>query len=1333
MLDLPKEGPFLIRMSHYAKGPKQVGVADTTPSVARDMKECESRSVSRLNCPVYYVFGRVEGRVLKMMFDSGSGVSMMSEECLNTFAPRPKLLPVDVCLTGLGETQLPHTGLWTTMVRLGGNNVCVPFVIVKGLPYDVILGAEFADRHGVIVDCKHHRLRLSRGSVPLQRETRSVVFGAVLREAVEVPARHEALFPAWLDGDFEGEGFIEGHSGFEQSSSLLVARVAVRVAEGCVPVRVVNTTQSNITIPKGTSIGVFTETVDRKVPVKETVVDPLEKCKMGDNMTEDQRQRLQMMLAAYTEVFSQGPHDLGRTNRVYHEINTADHRPIKQAPRRLPYHRQVEVRKIIAEMERNGIIRPSESPWASPVVLVTKPDSTLRFCIDMRRLNDVTIKDAYPLPRIDDSLDQLTGSRWYTSLDLASGYWQVELKPEDREKTAFTTMGALYEFNVMPFGLCNAPGTFQRLMDCVLAGLQWNTCLVYIDDIIIYSRTFDEHLIHLQQVFDRLKDSGLKVKPSKCSFCVQEVLFLGHKVSEKGISANPAKIAAVQGWPVPTNLKEVRSFVGLASYYRKFIKSFSTMARPLTRLMEKNAVFKWTEDCQEAFTILKVALTTSPILSFPQFELPFILDTDASDFGLGYILSQVVDGKEHVISYGSRTLSRPERNYCVTRRELLAVVEGVKHYKHYLTGRKFTIRTDHGSLTWLVKKKEPEGQVARWIEVLSGFEFEIKHRPGQLHRNADALSRVPCKQCTRVGVHVVEVESEFGRQQQEDLEMGPVFDAIRQGTLLESPRPRTKYITQLVQQWESLQVVEDVLRRVFDDGKSQRIVPTGMVKQILSGVHDLAAGGGHLGIRKTLSKVKDKYYWPGWRRDVEVWCKTCPECVRRKKQIPSVRAPLHGQIPGFPFQRVGIDVLGPLPLTNRGNKYIIVVQDYYTKWVEAYAVPDQEATTVARRLVDDFVCRFGAPFSLHSDQGRNFESKIFQEMCQQLGITKTRTTSYHPMSDGLVERFNRTLESMLSQYVNEAQVDWDIHLPKVLMAFRCGEQESTGFSPNYLVFGREIGLPVELVVGSPEEDKDLSSYVRNQRNAFVEAFSRVNTKLLKSHDKQKVQYDRRSTGNTELRVGDSVWLFNPSVKRGRTKKLSRAWSGPLTVIKCINPVIFRVSGKVNGRRRREVVHRNRLRKAEGIRKSGDNPLSHPPEHDDVTGTGLEMLFGLEDVALLDGNGDEDVQSAEPVAKLSLGDFSVANDVFFPGQCSTPILGGSGAGALVSPGVSICPDESRSVLESGSDSDASLRGAAAPRRVRFQEDSLMPAVPDAGRVTRAGRRVVPNSKYRDYVV
>uniref|UniRef100_A0A8C6P9U8 ribonuclease H n=1 Tax=Nothobranchius furzeri TaxID=105023 RepID=A0A8C6P9U8_NOTFU len=395
-------------------------------------------------------------------------------------------------------------------------------------------------------------------------------------------------------------------------------------------------------------------------------------------------------------------------------------------------------------MAAAGVIEQSNSPWVAPVVLVGKKDGSPRFCMDFCRLNAVTKKDSYPLQRIDEALDHVCGSSRFSSLDLCSGYWQVELAPKARPKTTFTIGQGLWQFRVMPFGLCNAPATFERLMERVLVIVPRSRCVVYLDDLLVHGGDFDSALSHLSEVFSAIRRAGLRLNPAKCRLLTRETTFLGHVISAQGIVTDPAKVAAVRDWPTPSNVKELWSFLGLASYYRRFIKGFATTANPLHRLTDKDQPFGWSDACAVAFAQLKEALTRAPVLAYPDARQPFIVDTDTSNVGVGAALSQQDDAGERVVAYFSRALGRAQRNYCVTRRELLAVVLAVRHFRPYLHGCRFLQRNNHASLTWLLNFKHSEGQVARWLEVLQGYDFEIQHRAGRQHGNADALSRRPC-------------------------------------------------------------------------------------------------------------------------------------------------------------------------------------------------------------------------------------------------------------------------------------------------------------------------------------------------------------------------------------------------------------------------------------------------------------------------------------------------------------------------------------------------------------------------------------------------------------
>ena len=454
-----------------------------------------------------------------------------------------------------------------------------------------------------------------------------------------------------------------------------------------------------------------------------------------------QKRKLKKLLLKYQDAFAKAPTELGKCSLLKHKIDTAEAQSVRQPMRRTPQAFEGEEEKYLKEQLAAGVIQPSSSPWSSPIVMVRKKTEDVRVCIDYRKMNKRTIKDAYPLPRIDMCLDCLSSAKIYSTIDLQSAFMQLELEAVDRHKTAFITKYGLFEYLLMPFGLCNAPSTFQRCMELIFRGLQWNILLVYLDDIIVIALNFNKHLDRLEEVFKRLSEAGLKMKPSKCELFKTQVLFLGNLVSRAGLSPNPKTVEAVLSWKVQSTVKEIQSYMGLCSYYRQYTENFSHIAAPLTRLMKKNVKFIWDESCQIAFETLKEKLCSSPIVAYTKPGLKYILDTDASDVGICAVLSQVQDGKERVIAYASKKLKAQQQRYSVTRCELLAVITFMNYFRHFLLGQKFLLRTDHGSLRWIFEFKDPRGQVARWLEILAQYDFEIQHRPGNKHNNADSLSR----------------------------------------------------------------------------------------------------------------------------------------------------------------------------------------------------------------------------------------------------------------------------------------------------------------------------------------------------------------------------------------------------------------------------------------------------------------------------------------------------------------------------------------------------------------------------------------------------------------
>jgi transposase InsO family protein len=716
-------------------------------------------------------------------------------------------------------------------------------------------------------------------------------------------------------------------------------------------------------------------------------------------------------------------------------------------------------------------------------------------------------------------------------------------------------------------------------MDVVLSGLNFVMCLVYLDDIIIFSQTVEEHLERLELLFQRLRTANLKLKPSKCYFMKHEIEFLGHVVSAEGVSTDPAKVADVVNWKVPTCVGEVRSFVGLCSYYRRYVRNFAEVAAPLHRLTGKKVPFEWSEKCQTAFDTLKTLLTTAPILAMPNDEGRYILDTDASDIAVGAVLSQVQHGgDERVIAYASRTLDGPELNYCATRRELLAVVYFLKYFRTYLLGpREFLVRTDHSALQWLRRMPDPIGQNARWLESMEEYlPFTIQHRPGLKHGNADALSRRPCPQCengtlesgpaetadTGVWCRATQLPDRWSKVElaaatSQDGELSEFVSLLAQyGSSIgwEQVVGASRLTKAYWAQRERLILSEGVLYREWtsSDGLQKRLqlVPPEVVRGELMSMSHGGSTGGHLGYRRTKAQVGRRAYWIGWSTDVERFCRACNACAKYHRGTLKRRGELQPTKVGEPLERMAIDLTGPHPPSRGGHVYILTAIDLFTKWAAAVPLRNKEAATVARGLVREVFNHIGTPIQLLSDQGKEFGAELMLTLCKVLRVDKIRTSAYHPSTNGCIERFHRTLNSMLGKVVEDHQRDWAERLPEVMVAYNASPQEATQFTPNFLMYGREFRAAVDLLFEPPDAEVEYRTYpefVTQQLQRQRAAYKLVRQHLGVAAERMKDRYDARVRSDS-FTVGQWVWYYSPRRYRGRSPKWQRCYSGPYLVV-----------------------------------------------------------------------------------------------------------------------------------------------------------------------------------------
>lgn len=926
---------------------------------------------------------------------------------------------------------------------------------------------------------------------------------------------------------------------------------------------------SNATLKRGESIppdvtGVREVKSNRLSTTRPPEAEPLPfEANLEDaEISTEERLKLVELLGKYKDVFSHGEDDLGFTTTVTHRIPTTSDCPVRVPHRRIPPHQMEDVRAHLQRLLEQKIIRPSTSPYAAPVVIVRKKDGNIRLCVDYRALNEQTKKDAYPIPRIDEALDSLGGAKMFSSLDLVQGYHQVAVAEEDIQKTAFRAgTGGLYEYVRMPFGLSNSPATFQRLMEVILGDLNYGSLLLYLDDILIFSSSFEEHLERLEVVFQRLRHHGLKLKPKKCHFLRKECKYLGHVVSSEGIATDPAKTEAIARWKQPHTEKELRAFLGIAGYYRRFVKRFSQIAAPLHALLTKQGCKKgaawrrsspseqqefqqrWTPECTKAFKELKARLTSPPILGYPDFKRPFIVETDASFDGLGAVLSQEQETGRVVICYASRGLRPSERNmsnYSSMKLELLALKWAVtEKFRDYLLGAEFTAFTDNNPLSYLKSAKLAAAEM-RWVSQLAQFDFKIRYRSGRSNTNADALSRqtvhaeetlsdvtnsTSLREIAEAAVKVTRVVTrsvvaaetplatatlpgytpeELGRLQEGD----PVISRFRvfwkHGSKPDPSQLRheSRKTRTLLRKWDRVCERKGVLYLHSTDpvegSRSQLLLPASLAPMALTALHNQA---GHQGQERTLALIRQRFYWPGMTADVEEWCKRCERCIVAKVPTPRVRPTMGTLLAEHPLDVLAID-FSLMDRSSDGRENVLVMTDIFSKFSLAVPCRDQKASTVAKVLVKEWFQKYGVPKRIHSDQGRNFESQLVKDLCLIYGIAKSRTTAYHPQGNGQCERFNRTLHNLLRTLPPEQKKRWPEHLQELVFVYNCTPHASTGLSPFSIFMGREPTLQIDLMFGLAERETtaepDLDAWVEQHqqklRNAATLARERMDEK-----------------------------------------------------------------------------------------------------------------------------------------------------------------------------------------------------------------------------------------------
>lgn len=1209
--------------------------------------------------------------------------------------------------------------------------VTVDACIVSGCTDEFLLGVDFMQGHGATMDFDRNEVRYREDGrvivIPFRTgDGASNARVAAVRMVRKMHIAGSSVVPVEVSvtaKDGEVGVFVPTCS----TGAVMLAATVTTAKNGRALVPAINSNSKEARLPSKKELGTWVP-LDEKMTILSmndeldmnrvgqwldelgdsvTPLDDEDEVRIGEDDPNARTLMLKLLRVYRNLTASTGDCPPATAMNVYHHIDTGDTTPIMLKRRRQAQIEDGIVEENVDKMLKAGVIEEGDGAWGFPVVLVRKKDGEVRFCVDYRALNKVTKKDVYPLPRIDETLEALGGALLFSTLDLTAGYWQIMMAPNDRDKTAFTTKKGLYRFVRMPFGLTNAPSTFQRLMNSVLRGLTWTTCLVYLDDIVIFTRGgIERHVVELATVLERLSAAGLTLKLKKCMFATRSMEYLGHELSGEGVRPLERLVTAVRDFPRPTDATEVKRFVHIAGYYRRFVPGFGTMMAPLTKLLRKDVNWEWCESQNAAFETVKQVLTTKPLLRYPNFQLPFRVVTDASHVGLGACLIQDGGDGWRPIAYASKVNSPTESKYGITELECLAVVWAIKLFRPYLYGRRFTIVTDHAALKWLMTSPNLTGKLHRWAITLQEFDFDVQYRPGNTNVVADALSRAPVVSTTLAAVgrrqssrrramagsvapakdsettigtggatdsSVVEAtaarsmatsESKISRAEaaqsttstgvcatkegggnetklttkavteesrarpftraakrraeEEQLrttaaargaetqyETGVTPDASRQDddgqerrrpgperqdpvrrqqTTVQSrsggqrrqdrreatarqtpmlPRTRATHETNAATasvttqptpverttkksrtgtatssddeqrcmgptrgkddtHWstettrtarhgaarrgegrqdkarrsansETLQLTDDEITRAQSESRLvQRLVESGehrgrrvttkhglVVIETTGGnrvvlpprlwavvfkeSHD-SVWAGHLRAPHTYARVAQTYWWPNLHEHVKQWVRGCQECGSRKARPREVVPPLRSIRGGDVGDRWALDVAGPLPDSDGGQRFVIAAVEYVTRYAVAATVKQHTAENVASFLMKQIVLRFGPFRELLTDGAPELTGKIIEQLVLLLQAEQVNPVPYRPQMIGLVERFHRTWKDVVATYMNdETQRDWDTWIDFALYAYNSGRHSTVLLSPNELMMGRRLRGPNELL------------------------------------------------------------------------------------------------------------------------------------------------------------------------------------------------------------------------------------------------------------------------------
>jgi len=1165
-------------------------------------------------------------------------------------------------------------------IKIKGLCIQYEFLVVRSLTQNIIFGMDFLNATQAQINCATNTVTFYDDllAVPFLTNIRTARNVVRVSKHCVLPPMSETVVPAYsTNSTFNGRSvhdcFLLEALPAQEDRPFLVARSINVPRDSKLVCRVLNPTNDVVHLRKRQPIAQL-EMIDnadiielpldffdfskKSTPVAEAAINTLDGAPpssretphvtMGDlgikiendDLTPGEKKQLSELIESNSDLFASGLDKLPGSNLAPHVIDTGDARPIRQRA----YNHPPAVRRVIeretADMLKNEIIEESTSAWSSPCLVIRKPSSdSWRFCVDFRRLNSVIKPASFPLTNMEEITQSLGEAKpcLFTVFDLKSAYWQCHLDPSTREKTSFSTPdGQQFQYTRLPMGLANSSAAFLSLMSRVFRGLLFKNLIIYADDLMVFSSSFQGHMSDLQAVFDKLRAANLRIHPQKCKVAVSNVKYLGHMFSAEGCQVNPDKVKILREYPRPTNAKELRQLLGLSNFYKKFIRGYSVLANDLYALLKKDQPFVWNEKCEAAFIALKTALCEAPLLVYPDNAKQYRVATDASSKGLGWIISQMDDrGRERPVLFGGRSLHASEVNYGITDLEALAFVECVRQNHALLAHNHFLLFTDHISLKWLRDIRHRKGRLYRYSLLLQPYQYTVHHKPGRLHTNADVISRLdnlpvtPEDPLDDIYDEIAALESP-----PEPLEPGTVteirFEYSQEGALTpdgtDSQEPESQFLMTLsdigpqqadcpdigrlvryltteelpLDHKKARQTIFEAENCVLENGilyhidqiknknlgpgqqaTKQVVVPLALRNQLLHGYH---SDMGHLGQERTVADLRLKYWFPNLVRTTRTFIKECLQCQRAKrdyhasnpKMQPLPVTDIHG--------RWSIDVLGPFsPPGPDGEKYVLLLVETMSRWPEAYPIKDQKADTIAEILYREIICRHGAMESLLSDRGTSFLSDVIKSLCKLFEIKRLHTSSFHPQSNSACERYNSSILNALRCHLNGKHDQWPNYIAPILAAYRASVcTKSTHYSPYFLMHGRSMRLMADQAT-APEvkpRGKTAEEYISKMLPRVELARQIARENALQHQQAMKERFDHNAQDPT-YKPGDMVLLRQFKTREGISPKLVDKYDGPYYVTNQSSPSNFNVRHAKTNVAIAYPIHASRLKRFYG--------------------------------------------------------------------------------------------------------------------------------------------------------